>query len=1463
MKYGLVLQRVLSFLLLLIAIDGFSQDAVREKFIFRQDCYTTFKNFSVNDGLSSNLILDIIQDKYGIMWFATGNGLTRYDGHEFAVYRNQEGVDHSISGSFVTSLAEDSYGNLWVGTRDGLNRYDRELNRFTRYVVDRNSRNSIRNNYIKALYADSIGCLWVETGGGFLSKLDVKSETWAHQHSVATDVEGDYYYHHIFEDSKGDLWVCGRGKSLKKIPAKNIDAVQPMQSSASCCVETLDGGLYFGTYNLVFERYSSKADSCITVGSNGVAATSAVCDRHNVLWFGGKGGLALVDLSRKKITQLRHSSLNPQSLASEEVFCLYKDRNDCIWVGTDKGVSLYSENLNAFKHYRQVNRLDGGMTANAVTALMQDNDGLVWVGTAESGVDTFSLEYEKFGNLSYNLLDKRIDRQTFDRENLVLRQYFRHNAIYTKHKSLTEDDIFGSYRQFQQAPILFASINENRVSALYQDKEGKVYIGLWTHLGFNVYDKEKKEFKRYALWGVPTSVPFPYTFSNPFGANWYTDFLEDSNGTLWCTTWESTGLNIFDRKKGAFLPKHYVPANRIQKRQLFRYAYDSTRHRMILALGGYYGYYDFRTQSFTRYSQRLPAHYPNKDLLEQYFVYSNVKLADFPLETVCLDLLFQDDVVWLASSRFLIKHTLADGKFKVLAREDNDAINVLLAKSHTHQYIWVGRNSQVKQASTATGEAKVVATLANEAITALHEDSSGTLWIGTANGIYFYDPEKDELAESKLGLTNITSIAEDEQNRNVYVGCSAGLAKLKHKKIAEWYAFSYPEPRGIPGGSILSIYVGSSGTIWICTDDGLAKLNSKTKEIVVFHNNPNEQYSLPDNSVLYVCEDGGRNLWVSTAKGACLLEHESAKFIDLTVPNDKTLASRLQHCLLQDSYGNLWIGSTQEGISVLNLKTERFKHYSYQSWNDSSLSDSYIYFMFEDSRSTIWVGSRKGLNRYSREEDSFIRMADLSGYHTYNMQEDASGNLWVSTNNGILCLDSLGNIVRKYVSFPGLQSNEFSLAGCKLSNGSIAFGGDAGFNIFNPESLHSNNFKPKPIVFSNLIVNDSVRCFDLNGLQTLKLASTDNTFSITFCSTDYEYANLISYRYKLEGVDEGWTYTKAPALTAKYSRVPYGHHTFVVEVSGCFGEWVGVEKRLAIHIATPWYYRWWFFTLLAMLFAGVVYTVIRIRERQLKVENIRLEKVVEERTGELRDANQKLQLSEKELKAMNDSKNKLFSIISHDLRNPLKALKVTIRSLYEQYDSLSEEEKHSIISTIHQAVGQTGVLLENLLTWVVSQMNLLRPNLKKTDLCALLNASIELMQLEARKKNIRLAVKIPPQTYVLADENLLSTIFRNLISNAIHYSYPGSEVTVTAKEKDGVVEVAVADKGVGISKEDLERIFSPGSKLQTKGTANEQGTGLGLIITREFVLLHGGSIWVESSPDKGSTFIFTLQKYRE
>jgi signal transduction histidine kinase len=236
----------------------------------------------------------------------------------------------------------------------------------------------------------------------------------------------------------------------------------------------------------------------------------------------------------------------------------------------------------------------------------------------------------------------------------------------------------------------------------------------------------------------------------------------------------------------------------------------------------------------------------------------------------------------------------------------------------------------------------------------------------------------------------------------------------------------------------------------------------------------------------------------------------------------------------------------------------------------------------------------------------------------------------------------------------------------------------------------------------------------------------------------------------------------------------------------------------------------------------------------------------------------KLKANEFELKELNATKDKFFSIISHDLRSPFTGLLGYSELLYNEYSRISEETIKDYVSNIYSISKNTFELLENLLAWSQSQTGRIELNLKKINLKSYSDSIIQMINPIAQKKKILLINSIPEDIYCYADENMLQTIFRNLISNAIKFTYESGTIKISAKAQDNIAEVSISDTGTGMSEVIKNSLFKISETKSQPGTQSEKGTGLGLILCKEFVEKHGGKIWVESEEGKGTTFFFTI-----
>ncbi len=228
------------------------------------------------------------------------------------------------------------------------------------------------------------------------------------------------------------------------------------------------------------------------------------------------------------------------------------------------------------------------------------------------------------------------------------------------------------------------------------------------------------------------------------------------------------------------------------------------------------------------------------------------------------------------------------------------------------------------------------------------------------------------------------------------------------------------------------------------------------------------------------------------------------------------------------------------------------------------------------------------------------------------------------------------------------------------------------------------------------------------------------------------------------------------------------------------------------------------------------------------------------------------------LKTANREKDRFFSIIGHDLKNPFGGIKSMSELLLAEWNELEDDEKLDYVEEIRKSSTLSLNLLNNLLQWARIQTRGLKPDPTTFQLAQAVDENIELFKPTAKNKQIEVTSEIPEELTVTADKNMVDLLLRNLLSNGIKFTQPHGSITISAEERNDTVQIAVADTGAGMTDEEIEAAFSIGAVKTKKGTANEEGSGLGLILCKEFVESNGGEIWIESSPSKGSTFFFTL-----
>lgn len=366
-------------------------------------------------------------------------------------------------------------------------------------------------------------------------------------------------------------------------------------------------------------------------------------------------------------------------------------------------------------------------------------------------------------------------------------------------------------------------------------------------------------------------------------------------------------------------------------------------------------------------------------------------------------------------------------------------------------------------------------------------------------------------------------------------------------------------------------------------------------------------------------------------------------------------------------------------------------------------------------------------------------------------------------------------------------------------------------------------------------------------------------------SSGYYFSILQANEYKEIGKVNPLLYKGGKVIFLKESEYADVYYNFSVEEDLLFSELRIFRKR---HIFT------------VLLVTVSIFFMLIIMQQRAKIllfkKSEYLKKLVNEKTDELNnliielqnsnaaltESEEMLKAKNKELSHINATKDKLFSIIAHDLMSPFNSMLGFSNLLVNEFDKIDKEKQKYFINNIHLSITNTYKLLDNLLTWSRTQREGIHFNPAEIELQQIIKEVINLCIQQAKNKDISIIDSCVKNYTVYADEEMLHTVLRNLVSNAIKFSNRGGKVDINSKlfkeSEKQFVEIIVKDNGVGISPDTKSKLFNISENISAKGTDEEQGTGLGLIICKEFVEKHGGKIWVESELGKGSQFIFTI-----
>lgn len=717
--------------------------------------------------------------------------------------------------------------------------------------------------------------------------------------------------------------------------------------------------------------------------------------------------------------------------------------------------------------------------------------------------------------------------------------------------------------------------------------------------------------------------------------------------------------------------------------------------------------------------------------------------------------------------------------------------------------------------------------------TSVLTDREENLWITGFRGITKIPSRRFQRYSDKDGLydNEVTSALEITPGRYVF-GHYGALTFFDGVRFTPFRLY-HPSGKGEYETRVQDIDMDLSGNLWLAVmANGVARVN-KNKEVKWYHEN--EGLRGFANSVL-VTTDG--SIYAATNNG--FFEFYHGRFLQRAANSD--VINYGIRKLFAGTENEIYLSSFSQG--VIKLKGN---YVSVIKSPDNPLANS-VYSVFFDKGKGCWVGTSAGLFTIN---DSILTRIDSGNLiihrPVYLILQDHHGCLWFGTDNGAYRWN--GEELDHFTindGFSGLEVNRD--AGFQDHNNHIWFGTNNGLTKFNPEYDYEISEIPPPIVRLRFVeVGDDT----LNLRDNLVLPSNQNNLVFHFSITSYIDERQVFYQCKLEGFDEEWSAEIFSHNNLyRYNNLSPGTYRFCIKARNALGIWSEPVCSGSIRIKHPFWLQWWFILLALVLVLGLLFILVRFII--IRRYNLRLAKMVAIRTRALRR-------SEKELQESNEAKDNFFSIIAHDLKSPFNALLGMLELLTTEYSEFTDEERQKILVNLRTASTRTIDLLENLLTWAQAQKGLLPFSPEKFDLMELIGENVSLFEPAAKAKKINLILPLSENAVVFADRNMINTVVRNLISNAIKFSYPQGGVTIQVDRNTGKkVTVSIIDTGCGMTENALKTLFILDKRITTRGTGNETGTGLGLILSKDFVTKNNGRIWAESKEDSGTSFYFTL-----
>jgi signal transduction histidine kinase/ligand-binding sensor domain-containing protein/DNA-binding response OmpR family regulator len=1039
-----------------------------------------------------------------------------------------------------------------------------------------------------------------------------------------------------------------------------------------------------------------------------------------------------------------------------------------------------------------------GLSSNTVVAILKDRYGFMWFGT-EDGLDKF------------------------DGTN---------------------------FKVYRYKPNDSSSLQSNEILSLYEDQAGNLWVAT-SGGSLSLYDRRKDAFINFPAGEKPGLI----------ANNVILDVCSDFRSKIWVAHYD--GVNIIDPKtkyaSGIPLANSSGPVVKGPANCL----YEDSKH--LMWIGTAYGLFQYN---------------PTTKSLAQ-FTHSDQdprSLSGNGVNAITED---KEGNIWIGTNGGLSMHQKSSGKFINYPVEEGNYGSLnnrgVGSVAIDGEKVWMATENGLSILNIKTGliekhgsDNRNVHGLTARSVRYIYIDKDDICWVGTVGGgVNRYDKNlnlfnfvKSDVFDEKGLNTPVVSSFEEDNNGNIFVGTEGGNGlSLFNRKTKLFQHFTLRSARKTPENNtvVLSLKKNKKNQLIVGTyGDGLFVFDPVSKNYKQLMQ-ASGIYDLNSNFIFCLKPDHEGNLWVGTNGDGINVLDKDYKVITRYTPNPKLPNDKLLPLngyirdIVEDNFGNKWVATHGGGIAVLNSTTGKFTIYNTRN---SHLPNDKVLTLHLDHLGNIWAGTIGGgvamLNPKTNQFISFSESNGLQNNTVCKILEDRQGLIWLSSNKAISSIDITTKKINNYGYHNGVQNNNFvGGAGLASSSGELFFGGFEGFNYFNPAYLKRTIDVP-PVLITDLRISNQSVSPSPNGpiIENISIAKEINldykqNFALSFVGLNYTSPEQNQYAYKLDGFDKDWNYV-GHTTTASYTNLDPGEYVFRVKVSNNNGIWNNEGASIKIYVHPPFWRTTFAYILYACLIIGLV-LYFRYRSIQKWKNKFRIEQEQKE---------------VERVRELDRLKIKFLTNLSHEFRTPISLILGPVDSLLTQQN----EKTYGQLQMIKRNARRLLNLVNQLLDFRKMEEQELKLQESEGELVSFIKeTSDSFKDLSERKKICFVFNSHIDQLHTSFDHDKIERIIFNVLSNAFKFTLQGGKICLELEKMSDPpdhcktwISIKISDTGIGIPPDKKEKIFERFFQNPTAASVLNQGTGIGLAITKEFVQMHGGTIEVESECEKGTTFYIYL-----